>query len=90
MSNNNNSGKGQKQALPAPVMQIRINLLSNGDINVQGFPNDHTAASEIFEKALRVVNQYFIELAKQGQLDELNRKKDGILIPDKRIVMPGR
>ena len=83
-----NKNKKQKKVLPAPLMQVRVNLLSDGSINVMGFPNDHTAASEILEKAMRVVNQYFIELAKKGQLDDFNCKKEGILVPDKRIIMP--
>ena len=71
MSNNN--GKNAKKVMP--VFQIKINVMPDGNINVDGFPNDHTAISAIMEKAGREVNRYFIELAKKGQLDDFNRKK---------------
>jgi len=36
-----------------------------------------------------IINNYFIELAKKGKLDENNCKiGTGLLIPDKRIVLP--
>lgn len=76
---------------PAPGIHVRINVMTDGSINVNGFPKDHEMTSEIFEKAQRVVNKYFIELAKQGKLDDFNRvKTSNILMPNKRIVPVGR
>jgi len=71
MSNNN--GKNAKKVVP--VFQININVMSDGRVNVNGFPNCHTAISEIMDRAELEINRYFIELAKKGQLDKFNRKK---------------
>jgi len=78
----------KKRVEPAPVCVIQITLYSDHIVRTTGFPNEHDAASELMEKGLRAMNKHFLEMAKQGKLDAFNRETTGLLVPDKRIVVP--
>jgi len=86
----------QKSTKERPVTaigsQIVINYLTDGPIvhmDVNGFPVNHKLATALLNQAQLVINNYFIDLAKEGKLDENNCKIGaGLLIPDKRIVLP--
>jgi len=76
-----------KPVVPQPIAQMKITLMDNGGIAVNGFPNNLEAAQEWLSAAAKVVVRHFIALAKAGELDEHNRiieKK--IITQDKKLV----
>jgi len=86
----------QKSTKERPVtaigQQIVINYLIKDGVchmDVIGFPANHNIATTLFNQAQTIVNEHFIGLAKKGKLDENNQEIGaGLLIPDKRIVLP--
>ena len=76
-----------KPVVPQPVAQMKITLMDNGGIAVNGFPNNLEVAQEWLSAAAKVVVRHFITCAKAGELDENNRiieKK--IITQDKKLV----
>ena len=77
----------EKPVVPQPVAQMKITLLDNGGIAVNGFPNDLETAQEWLSAANKVVVRHFIGKAKAGELDENNRIiKKTIIVPNKTLV----
>jgi len=77
----------EKPVVPQPIAQMKITLMNNGGIAVNGFPNDLESAQEWLSAAAKVVVRHFITCAKSGELDEHNRiieKK--IITQDKKLV----
>ena len=77
----------EKPVVPQPIAQMKITLLSNGGIAVNGFPSDLEVAQDWLSAAAKVVVRHFIALAKAGELDEHNRIiKKKIITQDKKLV----
>jgi len=76
-----------KPVVPHPIAQMKITLLSNGGIAVNGFPNNLEVAQDWLSAAQKVIVRHFIAMAKAGELDENNRIiEKSIIVPDKKLV----
>ncbi len=81
------SNKKQYKAPPAPLFQVRITALSDGSINVMGFPKDLNAALSIMDQGKNTVVQYFIQQAKENRLNDRNVVDGGnIIVPKKGLL----
>lgn len=82
--------KGNKKKYktpPAPLFQVRITVLSDGGINVMGFPKDLNAALSIMDQGKNTVVKWFIQQAKENRLNNRNVVDGGnIIVPKKGIV----
>lgn len=87
MSNNAQNINTPIQAIPTPIMQMRITVLNNGTISVGGIPSKLETALEILANANKAIVRHFINKAKEGELDDNNTTiKNRILTQDKRIL----
>ena len=76
-----------KPVVPQPIAQMKITLLDNGGIAVNGFPSNLEVAQEWLSAAAKVVVRHFISKAKAGELDEHNRIiEKTIIVPNKTLV----
>ena len=76
----------EKPVVPTPIVQIRITLMSDGAMNVNGFPTGLNAALAIMQDATAAIVKHFVEGAKEGKLDETNSFEQGrILTPDNKV-----
>jgi len=85
----NNSEPSQQPAHPQPVVQCRITAMSDGNVNVNGFPTNLLASLDLFFAAFKAIIVLFINQAKAGNLDHRNTiipKK--IIQQDKKLVGP--
>ena len=83
----NNSEPSQPPAHPQPVIQCRITAMSDGNVNVNGFPTTLLTFLDLFFAAFKAVIVLFIKQAKAGYLDDNNTiipKK--ILTKDNNLV----
>ena len=81
------NNKQPDPAHPQPVAQIRITIMNNGSVNVNGFPTDLREARHWLFMAEEAVMNYFINKAKVGELDENNRLiEKKIITKDKGLV----
>ena len=88
MSKKINKKKFKKPA-PVPVCQIRINFLSNGSVNVQGFPNNLDMALNLIDQAKNIVVKWFIQKAKENRLNDKNTVDAGnIVVPKGVLIKP--
>lgn len=71
----------EKPAVPQPVSQMRITAMSDGNINVTGFPTNIHAALQMLTGATQAVVSHFMSEAKGGNLDDM-----GTIIPKKIIT----
>lgn len=83
MGNNNKPPIEEGPVVPQPVVQIRITLLNNGSLNVNGFPIGLDSALQIMQDAHTAIVKHFVQGAKDGKLDDTN-----IFIQNK-IITPG-
>jgi len=61
--------------------------MDNGEVNVNGFPNNFELALSYMNAANHVIMKYFIELAKDGRLDENNNLiEKNIISPEGKLV----
>ncbi len=75
-----------KPVVPTPIVQIRITLLSNGALNVNGFPTKLETALAIMQDATAAIVKHFVEGAKEGKLGEDNSfEQSRILTPDNKL-----
>jgi hypothetical protein len=72
----------EKPAHPQPVMQVKITAMSDGNVNVNGFPTNLSAAMQILSSATQAIVSHFMSEAKAGNVDEA-----GTIIP-KKIIEP--
>jgi len=78
----------EKPVLPTPIVQIRITLLSDGALNVNGFPTRLDAALAIMNDAQAAIIAHFVRGAKEGKLDENNAFEDKrILTPSNKVTI---
>lgn len=72
----------EKPVVPTPVVQIKITLMSDGAMNVNGFPTELEIALAIMQDAIAAIVKHFVEEAKEGKLDHDNSfMEDKILTP---------
>ena len=85
------SEKTAKLNRKRPKYTIVIEALHDGSINVNGFPTQWSVATAILNTAMGVVNNHFIQNAREGKVDDnLCIVESPILLPDKKkIIMPG-
>lgn len=79
----NDNGNQQGPVVPHPLMQMKITLLSNQTINVNGIPLDLDTALDVLAGATKAITQHFVRKAKEGKLDDTNR------IIQNKIIAPG-
>lgn len=90
MVNNKEDTSKPQSPLPAhpqPVIQIKITAMSDGNVNVNGFPTSLLATLDLFFAALKAVIMQFVKTAREGNLDDEYKvipKK--IIEQDKRLV----
>ena len=83
----NNQSKQPKSVHPQPVAQMRITIMNNGSVNVNGFPTDLREARHWLFMAEEAIMNYFINKAKAGELDENNRViQKKIITKDNHLV----
>ena len=76
-----------KPVVPQPIAQMKITLMNNGRIAVNGFPGDLEVAQDWLSAAAKVIVRHFITCAKAGELDENNRIiEKSIIVPKKTLV----
>jgi len=86
---NNNGQKKNAQPKPAPVLQIRITLLSNGVLDVRGFPAQFEKAMTLMNEGQLVVAREFIKAGMENRLnDDLVMDAGKILAPKKNLFVP--
>ena len=79
--------KNAKEQQPVPIGAMKVIVMSDGSVNVDGFPTDLHVAISWMDSATRAVINYFIDKAKRGKLDSNNRvEQKKILTKDKRLV----
>lgn len=75
-----------KPVVPTPIVQIRITLMSDGALNVNGFPTKLETALAIMQDAIAAIVKHFVDGAKEGKLDETNTfEQSRILTPDNKV-----
>lgn len=78
-----------KPAHPQPVLQMRITAMSDGNVNVSGFPTSLRNAQNLLNMAAQATIEYFIEQAKAGNLDDNNTVIPKKIIESKKPALVG-
>lgn len=72
-----------------PIGAVKIIIMSDGSVNVNGFPTDLHVALAWMNTATRAVINFFIDKAKRGELDSNGKVEEKkILTRDKNLVGP--
>lgn len=71
----------EKPAVPQPVSQMRITAMSDGNINVTGFPTNIHAAMQMIAGAAQAIVSHFMSESQAGNIDDT-----GTIIPKKIIT----
>lgn len=81
-----------KPAHSQPVIQIKITAMSDGNVNITGFPNNLRACLDILYAGGQAIIAHYIAEAKAGNLDEHNNIiPSQVLTPKPGLVdMQGR
>lgn len=88
MDENNNDNPPKQPAVPHPVIQMKITILSNKTLTINGAPDNLDVALQVLADAARVTINLFIDKAKEGQLDDENNLIDTkIISPDKKVIL---
>jgi len=88
MGKKSNKKKSNTPPLPVPLFQIRINVMNNGAINVQGFPKNLDMALKTMDEGKNAVVKWFIQQAKENRLNDHNIVDGGnIIVPKKGLLM---
>ena len=72
-------------AHPQPVFQIKITALSDGSVNINGFPNSLKTTLDMMTAGTQAVISHFINKAKEGNLDDNNN-----IIPSKIVALDNK
>ena len=85
------SEKTAKLNRKKPKWRIIIEAMPDGSVNVNGFPTQWSVATAILNTAAGIINNYFIQNAREGKVDDnLCIIESPILLPDKKkIILPG-
>lgn len=82
------NGNRQGPVVPQPLMQMKVTLLSNQTIRVNGIPQNLDTALDILAGATKAVVQHFVLKAKEGKLDDKNKiVQDKIFVPGNKLVI---
>jgi hypothetical protein len=74
---------------PKVTLKITIDILDNDQIRVNGFPKNAQQAINIMSAATGTIVNYFVEKARNGEVDAMGSIIDSNIIkPDNLIVMP--
>ena len=74
---------------PKVTIKIDIEVLDNNQIKVNGFPKNAQQAINIMNAATGTIINYFIEKARNGEVDQMGNITDSNIIkPDNLIVLP--
>lgn len=88
MGKKSNKKKSNTPPLPVPLFQIRINVMNNGAINVQGFPKNLDMALKTMDEGKNAVVKWFIQQAKENRFNNYNIVDGGnIIVPKKGLLM---
>ena len=72
------------------AIKLTITVTNGGQIGVNGFPTNIQAAVDVMNAATKAIINFFLEKARNGELDELGSVIDSKVIkPDKRIITVG-
>lgn len=71
----------EQPAAPQPVSQMKITAMSDGNINVTGFPTNIHAALQTIAGAMQAIARHFMSEAVAGNVDE-----SGTIVPKKIIT----
>jgi hypothetical protein len=81
-----------QHAMPPIVKKIMVNVHSDGNVSVQGFPDSYQDAVGILMMAQQAVSLHFMQLASEGKLNK-NYVKDEqrIITPQQagKLIVPG-
>jgi len=86
---NNTEQPQTAPAHPQPVLQLKITAMSDGNVNVNNFPQNLLAAMDILFVAFKTIVVFFVNQARNGTLDDkytVIQKK--IITKDKTLVGP--
>jgi len=72
----------EQRRMEQPVIRIGIEVYQDGRVDVTGFPTNMDKAISIMLAGVHRVNNHFVQLGKEGKLDEHNN------IVQSRIVKP--
>jgi len=70
----------------APIGAIKIIIMSDGGVQVNGFPQDLHVAQSWMDAAKRAIVNYFIDKAKRGELNEKGIVEKKILTRDRSLI----
>ncbi len=82
MSNN------KKPVKPVPVNQIQINMMNNGSIQVNNFPEDYNAAMQVFRLAEDAIIRHFFKGIVENRFDANGSKKGSNIVVVKGNQLP--
>lgn len=81
------NNKQPDPAHPQPIAQMKITIMNDGSVNVNGFSKDLYMALHWLSRAEVAIIDYFINKAKAGDLDDNNRViQKKILTKDNSLV----
>lgn len=87
ISKKSNKKKSNTPPMPVPLFQIRINVMNNGAINVQGFPKNLDLALNAIDQGKNAVVKWFIQQAKENRLNNYNIVDgENIIVPKKGLL----
>lgn len=76
------NGNGEK-----PKIQVTISVYGNGRVEVSGFPLSHNLCMDIMHAGLRRAESFFLQAAKDGNLDEQNNYQPPKIIQPHPVIM---
>ena len=83
------NGRKAKELRRTPIMKVEIHVMRDGRVEVMGFPSNFNDAMQIMKAGLHRVANHFIQMAKDGKLDDkLTIEQSKIVTPNKSIVLP--
>lgn len=75
-------------AVPQPIIQMRITVLDNKSVVVNGIPSSLRTALGILFDANKAIVDHFINRAKEGALDDANNIVQSKLItPQNKLII---
>jgi hypothetical protein len=77
-----------EQPAPFPVFQITITAMSNGQINVNNFPESYSEAMKVFHAAQHAVVRHFFQGIADNRYDANGVKKGSNIVIAKANELP--
>lgn len=74
--------------IPKPIMQMKITVLDNKSVVVNGIPANLRTALGILFDANKAIVDHFVNKAKEGELDDKNTIiQNKIIAPSNKIII---